>query len=411
MVLMDVTGAYDNALHARLLHNLQKRRLGTLVPWISAFLTGRSTRIRMAEGVSEAIPTTTGIPQGSPLSPILYQFYNADLIEDCSRDGVVASGWVDDVSLITEGKTEEDNIRRLKAANEWADLWARRHASVFDHKKYKLIHFINPNTDVQPRHTALPLENVTVHATKDAERYLGIWLDPELTFEKHREKAVAKAGTSLQAIRGLAGSTWGASLTVMWRLYQAIIIPQMLHGIAAWFQPATAKQRDTITRKFAKIQHRAACLISGGTQCGTTPATNEAADGEDVQGDRNPDPYRTQVGETLRNIRTTTGSTTPTRRLDTNGGAGLEKGWQSYGSPGNRGRRMGESQGKGIPPGTMARTSKGDYPRRGQGDHITRLSNRRYPDIHRRKWTEWSNWSGDGNSRDENDEKGVSRYN
>lgn len=108
---MDVTGAYDNALHTRLLHNLRKRRLGALVPWISAFLTGRSTRIRMAEGVLEAIPTTTGIPQESPLSLILYLFYNADLIEDCSRDGVVASGWVDDVSLITEGKTEEDNIR------------------------------------------------------------------------------------------------------------------------------------------------------------------------------------------------------------------------------------------------------------------------------------------------------------
>jgi hypothetical protein len=274
MVLMDVGGAYDNALHTRLLHNLRKRRLGTLVPWISAFLTGRSTKIRMAEGISESIPTTTGIPQGSPLSPILYLFYNADLIEGCSQDGVLASGWVDDVSLITEGTTEEENIRRLQKASQRADLWARRHASVFDHQKYKLIHFINPNTDTQPGYTALPLEGVTIPATTTAERYLGIWLDPKLTFTKHREKAIAKAGTSLQAIRGLAGSTWGASLIVMRRLYQAIIIPQMLHGIAAWYHPATAKQRDAIIREFAKIQHRAACLISGAFRTTAVEALN-----------------------------------------------------------------------------------------------------------------------------------------
>jgi len=220
-------------------------------------------KIRMAEGISESISILTGTPQGSPLSLILYLFYNADLIEGCSREGVVASGWVDDVNLITEGKTEEENIRRLQAASQRADLWARRHASVFDHKKYKLIHFVNPKSDIQPRFISLPLEGVTIQATTTAERYLGIWLDPELTFKNHREKAIAKADTSLQAIRGLVGSTWGASLDMMRRLYQAIIIPQMLYGVAAWFQPATAKQRDATIREFAKVQHRPACLISG----------------------------------------------------------------------------------------------------------------------------------------------------
>jgi hypothetical protein len=228
----------------------------------------------MAEGTSESIPTTTGIPQGSPLSPILYLFYNADLIEDCTWDGVTASGWVDDVNLIIAGTTEEENTRKLQAASQRADLWAKRHASVFDHKKYKLIHFVNPKADTQPRYTALPLEGVTIPVTTTAERYLGIWLDPALSFTEHRKKATIKAGTSLQAIRGLAGSTWGVSLTAMRRLYQAIIVPQMLYGVTAWFHPATAKQRDKITKEFAKIQHRAACLISGAFRTTAVEALN-----------------------------------------------------------------------------------------------------------------------------------------
>lgn len=52
LLLLDVSGVYDNVSHDRLLHDLKKRRLGQLVPWVRAFLTGRSTTIRMLEGLS-----------------------------------------------------------------------------------------------------------------------------------------------------------------------------------------------------------------------------------------------------------------------------------------------------------------------------------------------------------------------
>ena len=43
----------------------------------------------------------TGIPQGSPLSSILYQFYNADLLEICDRPGTNTSAieFVDDANI------------------------------------------------------------------------------------------------------------------------------------------------------------------------------------------------------------------------------------------------------------------------------------------------------------------------
>lgn len=61
LLMLDVSGAYNNVSYTRLLYNLRKRRLGQLAPWIGAFLTGRSTRIRIPEGISERIPTPTGI--------------------------------------------------------------------------------------------------------------------------------------------------------------------------------------------------------------------------------------------------------------------------------------------------------------------------------------------------------------
>ncbi|KAJ5652969.1 zinc knuckle domain protein [Penicillium longicatenatum] len=60
---------------------------------------------------------------------------------------------------------------------------------------------------VDPQYTPLCLDGHTVAATRTAERYLGYWLDPELEFQDHREKAIEKADVSLQALRSLAGST------------------------------------------------------------------------------------------------------------------------------------------------------------------------------------------------------------
>ncbi|KAG0158576.1 hypothetical protein PDIDSM_6091 [Penicillium digitatum] len=230
--------------------------LGQLAPWVKAFLTSRSTRIRIPEGVSESIPTPTGIPQGSPLSPILYLIYNADLVEGC--EGVKTSGWVDDVAFIVIGKDEHETISKLQKACQYADAWAARHASVFDPKKYALIHFVNPESGGE-EHTPLVLQGTTVQATTTAERYLGVWLDPGLTFQHHRQQMLAKAGVSLQALRGLTGSTWGASLSAMRAIYQAVMIPQMLFGAAAWHSPLTSTLRErSYVKQFANIQSRAA---------------------------------------------------------------------------------------------------------------------------------------------------------
>jgi hypothetical protein len=51
------------------------------VGWIASFLSERTTIIQMGELELEEYHVDMGIPQGSPLSLILYLFYNADLLE------------------------------------------------------------------------------------------------------------------------------------------------------------------------------------------------------------------------------------------------------------------------------------------------------------------------------------------
>jgi hypothetical protein len=69
-LLLDVSGAFDNVSHQRLLHNLRKRKVDeNTVRWIASFLSDRHTHILIDGFKSKDYAINTGIPQGSPLSP------------------------------------------------------------------------------------------------------------------------------------------------------------------------------------------------------------------------------------------------------------------------------------------------------------------------------------------------------
>jgi Reverse transcriptase (RNA-dependent DNA polymerase) len=141
---LDLTGAFDNTNHPRLLHNLRKRGVPEIVvKWIESFLMGRHTMMILLEGKMGSFPIPTGIPQGSPLSPILFLFFNADLIDEiqAALPEVLVIGYVDDVFLMAYGDSAPENCRTLARAHQVAERWERRHASRFNPKKYQLAHF------------------------------------------------------------------------------------------------------------------------------------------------------------------------------------------------------------------------------------------------------------------------------
>ncbi|KUL82020.1 hypothetical protein ZTR_11386 [Talaromyces verruculosus] len=178
--------------------------------------------------------------------------------------------------MMAAGHSEQETIKKLQRASGIADQWAQHHTSVFNHKKYQLIHFMNPRSATKPEKRSITLQHDKTKEAEDIVKYLSVWLDPKLMFEHHRKEAVAKAGVSLEALQGLSGSTWGVALGSMQQIYQAIVIPQMLYGATAWYQPdlMTRKQiKDTI-RDFATIQKRAACSISGAFRTTAVEALN-----------------------------------------------------------------------------------------------------------------------------------------
>jgi len=144
LLTLDVSGAFDNAAHERLIHNPRRRKVpANAINWIASFLRHRITDILLMEGATGQFTTDTGIPQGSPLSPILYLFYNADLIDQIQEaypGRALITGYIDDICILVWSRTAATNCRRLEQIHKIAEQWEIQHASKFAPTKYSRIH-------------------------------------------------------------------------------------------------------------------------------------------------------------------------------------------------------------------------------------------------------------------------------
>jgi hypothetical protein len=120
MISFDVKGAYCGVYTKRLLGNLTARGIPpSMVHWVNVFCSGRSASILINGLVTlkEAL-AQPGLPQGSPLSPIIFIFFNADLVQNniTAQGGSIA--FVDDYTAWTTGPTTEANREAIKTIIE-----------------------------------------------------------------------------------------------------------------------------------------------------------------------------------------------------------------------------------------------------------------------------------------------------
>ena len=232
---LDVSKAFDRVSHQRLLHNLRKRRIPELLAnWIKSFLEDRRTAFRIESYTSPQRDAQVGIPQGSPLSPILYLFYNADLIEGCrqARNNAAVVGFVDDINIIVYGESDVGNCQRLQGVHKFCDRWARKHGSQFNAKKYQLLHMAKTRRVLQ---AALKIGEVEVVPEKTL-KFLGVHLDKMMSGKAQVKAIQGKLPSLVAALRTLSGSVWGASLARCRQIYRQAIRPTLTYGAVSWFK-------------------------------------------------------------------------------------------------------------------------------------------------------------------------------
>jgi len=108
LLQLDIAGAFDTVNHTRLLATLREQGFPQwLVYWVRAWLTGRVAILYFDGQATEDIPVEAGVPQGSPLSPILFILYIASLYKALKGAHPLVSivGFADDTNLLAFGRT------------------------------------------------------------------------------------------------------------------------------------------------------------------------------------------------------------------------------------------------------------------------------------------------------------------
>jgi hypothetical protein len=240
MVFFDAEKAFDSVWHGGLLfklHNLHYPRY--LQHLSSSFLTERSFQVCINKSFSTTINIPAGVPQGSVLSPSLYNIFNHDIPKHNETESAF---YADDTAIfssntyplfVTDALQEHTNSL-IKYFDDWkikinsskteAIYFTRRRASRF-----------LPDTHINVNGLSVPWTTKV--------KYLGLILDKKLIFKNHVEHILDKSSKLIKIYYPFINRRSRLNKTVKLTLFKTVFRASMLYASPVWAGCAASHRR------------------------------------------------------------------------------------------------------------------------------------------------------------------------
>jgi len=266
-VSFDVKKAFDSMWHDGLLYKLHEMGIrGRMLRLIASYLQSRHYKVTVEGQLSNECSTTSGVPQGGVLSPLLFIIFNNDSLEGIPSS-IKGSLFADDTAIFCHVPRENGPLRKLRleqlqlAINkimEWSSKWrlqqGKAKCMVF-HQKGTV------NSRDGPDAPSFKINDMTISPLKSSPlRFLGLFMDPKLDFGWHIDIIVCRARTRLNVLKGFASKTHGSDQATLRHLYLAWVRPLIEYAPTVL---ATATTKNLL--KLDKFQYDALRLITSGS--------------------------------------------------------------------------------------------------------------------------------------------------
>nr|CAI5862124.1 unnamed protein product [Callosobruchus analis] len=196
VIFLDISAAYDSVNPNILLQKMSHIGIPSLFAAnLMKIFSERYIYISTGEHLVGPRNSSIGLPQGSVLSPLLFNIYSSD-IHSLSLDTTLLQ-YADDFCLYTSKKTLSDCRTILNYAMRKVNKYLDENDLTLTYSKSAFVTYT--------RHRISPQDHITIGNAqipwKKEHKYLGVTLDQKLTWDSHINNTIAKAEKSLNVLK------------------------------------------------------------------------------------------------------------------------------------------------------------------------------------------------------------------
>lgn len=132
---MDVKGAFNHVSRARLAQRMADLGIDDdLIGWMQSFLTNKWVELVIDGYINPKQKVETGIPQGLPVSPILFLIYISGMFSQLEEKlpGITYISFVNDLSFLASGRSINIVGKLLEKAGKIALEWGSNNSFTYD---------------------------------------------------------------------------------------------------------------------------------------------------------------------------------------------------------------------------------------------------------------------------------------
>ncbi|GBN86300.1 putative RNA-directed DNA polymerase from transposon BS [Araneus ventricosus] len=226
-VFFDMDKAYDRTWRSGILKDMYNMGFrGKLPIFIKNFLMTRTFQVRIGDILSQNFQQYEGVPQGSVLSVILFIIKLNGIINHLPQY-VHSSLYVDDLQIYCASVNMSFIERQLQTAVRTITCWANKNGFIISNQKTSCVHFckirgIHPHPEIFLGDTPIPVVSEA--------KFLGIIFDEKLTFKPHILNIKQKCVKTLNLLKILSNTSWGADFQSLLKIYKSLILSKLDYG-------------------------------------------------------------------------------------------------------------------------------------------------------------------------------------
>lgn len=225
MCFIDFKKAYDTVTHIGLFKKLARYGIhGKLLDMLKGVYKNTRMCVRVdPDTLSEPFPYERGVRQGCPASPILFNLYINDVLNECERleipgTDVKLNGLMFADDVVVAAENHESLERKVKSIELWADRWKMT---------------INPSkcgimSTVREDDNKILLKNGEIPNVEEYT-YLGIQLSKKMKIESIVKRGTDRGRGTLAQITPLLANR-RTPLVVKVMIIKSILVPIMIYG-------------------------------------------------------------------------------------------------------------------------------------------------------------------------------------